>query len=106
MPFNKKPDAVPENSAPPPPWENIDKTKVSKSTGKFRFNLMEFIEQATGFGKFGTRLLMLGLAIALGFVAYIVYFTAHQGLPPPPDVNRPAMDKFASTTRLTYPSQQ
>jgi|GEM_PF-2126179 len=106
--FKKKtPTTIPTRNAPPP-WENIDTSSVKHvSTGRSRFNLSGFISQVTGFGKWGTRFLLLGFAVSIGFVSYAIYFTEKQGQPPPPDINRPAMDKYAtSSTRLTPNTHQ
>jgi len=105
--FRKKAEAPPTNTGAPPPWVNIDETSKKKiSVGRFRFNLFEFTKQVTGFGIWGTRFFLLGFAIAIGFLAWIIYDAREQGPALPVDVNRPAMDARATSTPFAAPSNQ
>jgi hypothetical protein len=103
--FRKKAPEPTLPSTPPPPWANIDETSKKKTTtDKVRLNIAQYIQQITGFSVWGTRIFMLGFAAAIGFVAYLVYFTMHQPLALPPDLNRPAMDARALPEKLPTPT--
>lgn len=97
----KKPEQNTTGGSVAPPWENIDKTgtkPVSLSPG---FNLTDFVTMVTGFGKFGSRLFLLGLAVALGFLSYAFYMSSQQSPRLPPHVDRPAIEVKATTTITT-----
>lgn len=83
--------------SPAPPWENIDAIPVRHSVIP-RFDLIDFTMRVTGYGKWTVRLLLLGLAVSLIFISYLLYLRAQQVAPLPRDVNRPAMDLYASST--------
>jgi hypothetical protein len=103
--FKKKKPESAGPGTPPPPWANIDETSKKKaSTERVRLNIAQFLQEITGFSRRGTNIFILGCAIAIGFVAYIVYFTLHQPPTPPPDVSRPAMDARALPAKLPAPT--
>lgn len=90
----------PENSreSAPPPWENID-TIPKRPSQIPKADLTEFVMHVTGFGKILSRLVLVVFALSLGFVAYIIYVSPAQTQPLPKDVNRSALDKYATSTR-------
>jgi hypothetical protein len=97
--FWRKKNQSAEPSSAPPPWENIDAVpQMHHATGRFRLNLIEFTSSVTGFSPLGTKLFLLGFAVAIGFVAYILFETSQIGPPLPPRAGRPAIDGFASTS--------
>jgi len=98
--FRKKntPDQKVEGAnSPAPPWENIDTIPKKKSIIP-RFDLTDFTMHVTGYGKWGARFLLLGFAISIGFISYLLFLRSQQVAPLPRDVNRPAMDEKATTT--------
>src|SRR5262245_57122418 len=94
--WNKKP---PETAGGvKPPWENIDDVPKLQHICAKRADLAEYVGHITGFGKWPSRFLLVGFALAIGFVAYAFFTNAQRGEPLPPNVDRPAMDQWASTT--------
>jgi hypothetical protein len=96
--FSKKTPEVPKNVPPPPPWANIDavpKRAVSRAIS----GLTEITMRATGFGRLGSQLLLFILSAGLAFVAYAVYLNGQAPAQSPPEMQRPAVDKYASSTR-------
>ncbi len=84
---------------PPPPWANIDNVpRLQHDQARVRLNIVKWTQAVTGFGIWPTRFLLLLLSAAIAFAGYAYYFTAHTPPPLPRQVNRPAMDKYASTT--------
>jgi hypothetical protein len=89
-----------ENSlqSAPPPWENID-TIPKRPSEIPKADLTEFVMHVTGFGKLFSRVILIVFALSLGFVAYIIYVSPAQTPPLPKDVNRPALDKYATSSK-------
>jgi hypothetical protein len=100
-PSSKKPENTGSSTPPPPPWENIDRIPQRQHVLRPRFDLVAFFVQLTGLGGPATKMLLLFFSVLIFFSAYIVYLSGQIGSALPPEVNRPAMDKFAtSTSRL------
>ncbi len=95
--FRKRKEVSKDPAGAPPPWIDIDKIPKHK-VEHARFSITDFVRSVTGFGNFGTKLLILGLALSLGFISYIIFQSSDQREPPPRDVMRPAIDGLASST--------
>lgn len=99
--FRKKtPVENSDGASAPPPWENIDTVPKREHAQRMRFNLTQYVVYGTGFSPRGAKLLLFGFAVAICFIAYVIYMTSLQGPPLPRDVSRPAIDQYASTTRI------
>lgn len=81
-----------------PPWENID-TIPKRPSEIPKADLTEFVMHVTGFGKLLSRFVLIVFALSLGFVAYIIYVSPAQTPPLPKDVDRPALDRYATSTK-------
>jgi hypothetical protein len=93
----KKKETPREDNSVAPPWEHIDTIPKKPSIIK-RFDLVEFVMYGTGFGKWGARFLLLGFAAAILFLSYVLYVSPSHNPPLPPEVDRPALDQYASST--------
>src|ERR1051325_7062523 len=95
----KKPE---EQPGPPPPWVNIDKVPKRPSLVQ-RFDIVDFIARVTGFSRLGAKFFLIGLALALIFLSYIIFQAPRISHPLPRDAERPAIDKNATSSYIRIP---
>src|SRR6185503_3980863 len=98
--FSKKTEEPKKDTNAPPPWVGIDNIPKKPAIERLAFDLADFTSTVTGFKRWQSQLMIFGAAVLLGFTAYAFYLHHESANPLPPDAQRPAMDKYASSTQL------